>query len=578
MKITILSGGSGNDSLIKGLKGLFSGVDVKVVVNAYDNGLSTGVCRQITNTLGVSDIRKNHIRMYKAMTPETNWDRRLIEFYENRYDLGEDPEATSLRLLKEWGLSRFSKYVTDFFRKAFYIIDTEETFKNFNVANIVLSELYSELGYEEANKMSCNLLGIDDFVVLNSFDNVYLNAITDDYRIITDEGDIVKLCDNARKIVDTFYIPVNIKPRLNPVAVDAIINCDMLLISTGTFWSSIYPTLQYGDMYKFINGSKAKKKIWAINNSEDKDAYGVTSNDFIQIVSNLGVDLSSFIILENLDASELLCQDNSSMNIVKKSMGNTNGKHDSQLFATELLKLYYGITSPCKYDYILFDFDDTLYSRDNSKRDYSNSNLALINKLKEKINVEIVSGNTYDSIREKLIPFFGLDQSKLPDIWADANSNLYKNDIIVESIEEHAISESDVKKIIDIIDIHEILKEKISYACYLASVVNIKFKPLSELERELLCDLINDHLNLDSAVAISTGKTTVDIVSKHNSKANTLKKLEGHKLLYVGDEIDKGNDSEIALACDSYIKVSGVEETNVFLRLLLESFEVYKND
>ena len=80
MKITILSGGSGNDSLIRGLKLLYKNIDVKVIVNAYDNGLSTGVCRSITNTLGVSDIRKNHIRMYKAMSPDECLDTRLIEF------------------------------------------------------------------------------------------------------------------------------------------------------------------------------------------------------------------------------------------------------------------------------------------------------------------------------------------------------------------------------------------------------------------------------------------------------------------------------------------------------------------
>ena len=95
MKITILSGGSGNDSLIKGLKSIYKNVDVKVVVNAYDNGLSTGVCRSITNTLGVSDIRKNHIRMYKAMNPDDQLDTRLIEFYENRYDLEPNCESSA---------------------------------------------------------------------------------------------------------------------------------------------------------------------------------------------------------------------------------------------------------------------------------------------------------------------------------------------------------------------------------------------------------------------------------------------------------------------------------------------------
>lgn len=64
MNIVILSGGSGNDSLIKGLKEMYPESDIKVIINAYDSGKSTGICRKVTDTLGVSDIRKNHIRMY----------------------------------------------------------------------------------------------------------------------------------------------------------------------------------------------------------------------------------------------------------------------------------------------------------------------------------------------------------------------------------------------------------------------------------------------------------------------------------------------------------------------------------
>ena len=63
MKTVILSGGSGNDSLIRGLKYYYPSMNCKVIVNAYDNGKSTGVCRAVTNTLGVSDIRKNHIEL-----------------------------------------------------------------------------------------------------------------------------------------------------------------------------------------------------------------------------------------------------------------------------------------------------------------------------------------------------------------------------------------------------------------------------------------------------------------------------------------------------------------------------------
>lgn len=566
MKITILSGGSGNDSLIKGLKSIYKNVDVKVVVNAYDNGLSTGVCRSITDTLGVSDIRKNHIRMYKAMNQEDQLDTRLIEFYENRYDLEPNCEASALDLLDGWGLKdKFGIYVHNFFKRIEY--SDEHKFNNFNVANIVFSEMYSELGYEKTNEISCDLLGIDDFVILNSFQNVYLNAITSDYKVINDEGDIVKLCSNDCKIVNTFYTPTP-HPELNPNAIDAVINCDLLLISTGTFWSSIYPTLQYGEFYKYINESKAKKKIWAINNNEDKDAFGVSSNDFINIILNLGLDLSSFIILENLDAIPSLQEDNQDYNIIKEHLGNTNGKHTPASFATALLMIYYNLTR--KYDHILFDFDDTLYSRSVDKKSYSYSNLNLLKELKELVDVEIVSGNTYKSIEDKLIPVYGLNTSTYPKIWADANSCLYKDGEIVKYIDTHRIVE--YRKVLDILENYEELNNKIHEVAGLDLsgyyLFNIKIKPLTSLERKLLCNILNSS-GLGDAIAIPTGKTTVDILSSNNSKANVLKGLDG-KVLYIGDEVDKGNDKDIAYACDAYVKVEDVEETNTLLQLLIK--------
>lgn len=569
MKITILSGGSGNDSLIRGLKLLYKNIDVKVIVNAYDNGLSTGVCRSITNTLGVSDIRKNHIRMYKAMSPDECLDTRLIEFYEGRYNLEPNREATAISLLDGWGLKdKFGEYVHNFFKKIEYAKENMYNFDNFNVANIVFSEMYSELGYEKTNKISCDLLGIDDFVILNSFQNVYLNAVTDDYSVMTDEGDIVKLCDYNRKIINTFYTPKMV-PELNTKAVDAILNCDLLLISTGTFWSSIYPTLQYGDLYKYINESTAKK-IWAMNNTEDKDAYGVSSNDFIDIVSNLGLDLSSFTILENKCADDLLKQEYQGYNIVKKTLGNNIGKHDPRLFAQELLLIYYGLN--VEYDHILFDFDDTLYSRSDDKKVISYNNLYDVKFLKDRVDVKIVSGNTYSSIENKLIAVYGTDTSTYPDIWADANSCLYVNGKIVNYIDTHRIL--DYQKVLDILKNYEELNDKIHEVAGLDLngyyLFNIKIKPLTDLERKLLCDILNKS-DLNDVVAIPTGKTTVDILSTNNSKANTLKGLDG-KVLYIGDEIDKGNDRSIALACDSYIKVTDVEETSVLLQLLCSCY------
>ena len=62
MKIVIVAGGTGSIALQSGLYRLidqeFDGVDTKVLVNAYDNGLSTGAVRRVMGgrILGPSDV------------------------------------------------------------------------------------------------------------------------------------------------------------------------------------------------------------------------------------------------------------------------------------------------------------------------------------------------------------------------------------------------------------------------------------------------------------------------------------------------------------------------------------------
>lgn len=562
MNIVVLSGGSGNDALIKGLKSLYKESNVKVVVNAYDSGKSTGICRKVTNTLGVSDIRKNHTRMYKALTK--NPDKRLLEFYDSRYDFTKGNEVNEiLALMDNWGLTTLSPFVVRFFERP---ESSLYEFKDFSVANIVYSQMYSEYGYEDTNKFLCDMLGIDDFVILNSFDNVYLNAVLEDGTVLTDEGDIVELKNPTNKITSLMYLGDH-SYGVNTKAVEAVLNADLLVISTGTFWSSIYPTLEYLDFYKFVNESKAKK-IWAINNEEDNDAFGVTSNDFIEQMASTGLDLSDFTILENADATETLRLANSKYNIVVASMGNIKGKHNGDMYATEILKIYYNLTD--KYDRVIFDFDDTLWSRSMVDTDIALSieNVQLVNDYFGD-RATIVSGNSYESIRKKLYRVFGtkLNGFNIP-IWADANSTLYVCDKPKDMIEDMSIRNS-YKKIQEFLfnfDIDATINNEDFPVC-------LKIKPLNARERLLLSNYLNDYaldsIGANECVAVLTGVTTVDILNKNNNKSLVMDRLNGEgKTLYIGDEIDVGNDADIAVRCDNFVHTSGVAETNMLIKLL----------
>lgn len=558
MKCVVLSGGSGNDSLIKGLINLYPQIDIKVIVNAYDDGKSTGVCRKITNRLGVSDIRKNHYRMYEIKS--SNIDSGLSSFYNNRYNLDmKDKKAYVGFLLEEFGLPFLCKYSDRFFDS----ISISETFvfENFNIANIVYSQMYKEHGYDYTNAFFCSLLGIDDFVLLNSYDNVVLKAKTSGQVTLECEAEIVEYCNDKNPILGIFFIGQ--EQNLNKKAIDVIESADMIVMSSGTFWSSLYPTLRYGSLYRYINASKAKK-YWIMNNEEDKDALGVGSNDFISILENLGLNLNDFTILQNEDACNSLKQANTKYRIVKEHLGNDKGKHNSTRLAKCLMRKHYSLDT--YYENIFIDFDDTLCSRDcglsRKIEDVSIENINLLSNIKE---AQVVTGNSYDSVKDKLA-----NSNRI--IWADANSVAYKGGRVCDIVEDNIFLEKEVEKISSFLNM-EILCDGIKL-----SINNrffptfIKIKPIIDNNiRHSICNRINDFLSkyVIGTMAICTGRTTIDIVKCGNSKEQVFYKVspKGNSL-YIGDEINEGNDQRIAEKCSHYIEVGDIYETNLILRLL----------
>ena len=566
LNIAVISGGSGNDSLINGIRNLYPKASIKVIVNAYDSGKSTGICRKVTDTLGVSDIRKNHIRMYKT---NKFINKNIVEFYDGRYNFTKGKEKEEIKnKLSELKLSNLNSVIDEFFSNE-TAYDYE--YNDFSIANIVYSQMYKMFGYEYTNNLFSNMLGLDDFVILNSFDNIYINAHLENGTVLEDEGDIVRLDNPNNKIVKLDYIGKQ-EHGLNKKAIDEVNNADLIIISTGTFWSSIYPTLEYLDFYKYINKAKAKK-IWAINSKEDHDAFGVSSNDYISIVEKLGLDLSQFTILENLDAVKSLKQKNNNYKIVYKHMENNNGKHNSHKFASAILSIYYGLENSNKYNKFIFDFDDTLWARDADKNTHlysiSLENLDLVKKFID--NSIIISGNSLSHVIEKINIYNKVKDTDFNiNICADANTSFYKqSDKNITAAQELVIKDWKY--------IYNWLKntygiEAVPTKNNLDEVTCLKIKPLTQLERLTLNELINkkiksDKLNLKSEI---TGKTTIDILNKNNSKGFIFKylKLDSYTTLYIGDEVNNGNDKDIAKMCNFSINVNDVEDTNLILKLL----------
>ena len=68
IRISLFSGGSGNDRFINLIKNI-PGVEIDIIVNGYDDGKSTGEIRKfIPGILGPSDFRKNFSHLINSKT------------------------------------------------------------------------------------------------------------------------------------------------------------------------------------------------------------------------------------------------------------------------------------------------------------------------------------------------------------------------------------------------------------------------------------------------------------------------------------------------------------------------------
>lgn len=214
-----------------------------------------------------------------------------------------------------------------------------------------------------------------------------------------------------------------------------------------------------------------------------------------------------------------------------------------------------------KYDYVIFDFDDTIWSRNPDDLKCSVYNAKFIEKnLNDK--AIIISGNSFSSISNKLAEI----KVNFRELWADANSTLYKYGYPLKYIDECRITDSDfIIKYVRNLGYEPILigdSERI---------FNIKIRPIkSDRERSELVDSLNRVFEIEGikdCEAKITGKTTVDILSVYNSKVLVYNYIElnRYKTLYIGDEIDRGNDRDIANLCTRKISVRDVYDTKVLL-------------
>ncbi len=311
--VTLFCGGRGAAALAGELIGA-PGVRLSMVVNGYDNGLSTGALRRfVPGMLGVSDFRKN---LRHHLDPADPHQAALLQLLDLRFPAGATARdlgglLAALRTGESAGGTPWSRVgdlrpagraalardlgVFDAYRAGRGPFDLADC----SAANLVVAGAYLRLGrdFNRAVAEVADVLGCPARV-LNVSDgtDAHLVAVKEDGELLADEADIVSPQSPDRiRHVALLPRPLDAADRaalaglpadeqaavlreravrvpVDPAAAAAVRDADLLVYGPGTHHSSLLPTYLTDGLGDCVRAGRARARVLVMNIRKDHDA------------------------------------------------------------------------------------------------------------------------------------------------------------------------------------------------------------------------------------------------------------------------------------------------------------------
>lgn len=255
-KVVVIGGGTGQATLLRGLK-LLNNIHLTAIVTVADDGGSTGRLRRAFHIPAMGDIRNVMISMAESETMLS----RLMDY---RFEGAPENEMYG-----------------------------------HNLGNLILTALTDRSGnFMEAITAISKVLNVKGDIVPSSLQVITLYAEMVDGTIVRGESNIPK---SGNRINRVFYQE---KVRASRQAIDAIKSADLVIYGVGSLYTSICPNLIIEDIAHALKITKAKK-IYVCNamtQPGETDFYSMEEH-VDAIVRHSGVDVD--LVLKANDALPL---------------------------------------------------------------------------------------------------------------------------------------------------------------------------------------------------------------------------------------------------------------------------------
>jgi 2-phospho-L-lactate transferase/gluconeogenesis factor (CofD/UPF0052 family) len=320
LNVVIMNGGRGAATVIPALLAR-QGLHVTSVVNAYDDGKSTGEIRRFFGMLGPSDIRKVQELLLPQDDPDQSANLHLFRYRfaldckraEVLARLSGFADGTQADLVGANVTSAKSRMALQVFVREFLTgLDAIErvsgecfSFCDCSIMNCIYAGafLVFNRNIEKATLFIDRLFKLRATVLPNSIEDKKLVALRENGQMLYSEAEIVELRSNVRieriylldKMLDKsgfetlstaekrYYLErhhcfVGVSPSVRL----ALKQADIIIYSAGTQHSSLYPTYLSSGLAQTIADNHAAYKVFVTNIGADYETPSYKASDYIR--------------------------------------------------------------------------------------------------------------------------------------------------------------------------------------------------------------------------------------------------------------------------------------------------------